>query len=401
MDFNPLSPEFRADPYATWAGLRAEQPVYVIDAMATCVVSRYDDVVHVLKNPNLFSSSAIGMNIRGRETRTVINTDPPLHTQLRGLVNRAFTPRMVADMEPRIREITSGLLDAIATTGETDIVRDLAVPLPVTVIAELLGVDPALREDFKRWSTAVVNQDAARQSAEAGGSTDAVLENERTMDAFTSYFEGVIEERRQRPGGDDLISAIVRAEDSDLQLTPDDLLAFTGLLLIAGNETTTNLIGNAILALLTHPDEMTKVRANPSLVPNMVEEALRWDSPVQFLFRTTTADTEIGGTTIRQGMGVIPVYASANRDDARFPDAERFDITRNTQGHLAFGYGVHFCLGAPLARLEAKVALEQALVRLPQMRRADDAPLERVNSLFLRGLTSLPLAFEPTSVAAG
>jgi cytochrome P450 len=401
MDFNPLSPEFRADPYPTWAALRAEDPVHVIDAMSTCVVTRYDDVVHVLKNPSLFSSSAIGMNVRGRETRTVINTDPPLHTDLRGLVNRAFTPRMVADMEPRIREITAGLLDAIAATGETDIVRDLAVPLPVTVIAELLGVDPALREDFKRWSTAVVNQDAVRQTAEAGGSADAVHDNERAMEDFTSYFEGVIEERRRRPGGNDLISAIVRAEDSDLQLTPDDLLAFTALLLIAGNETTTNLIGNAIVALLTHPDEMAKLQSDPALLPNMIEEALRWDSPVQFLFRTATADTEIAGTKIRQGLGVIPVYASANRDDARFPDAARFDVTRNTQGHLAFGYGVHFCLGAPLARLEAKVALEQALLRLPQMRRIDDAPLERVNSLFLRGLTSLPLVFDPTAVPAG
>ena len=392
MDFNPFSPEFQTDPYPTYAAMRRDAPVYRTDGWNAAVVTRYDDVVQVLKSPSLFSSRAIGMQLRGRPTRTVINTDPPVHTELRGLVNRAFTPRMVADLEPRIREITAGLLDRIVEDGETDLVRDLAVPLPVTVIAELLGVEPERHDDFKRWSTASVTQ-------EQGMSEEGQRRLEHEIDEFATYFERAIDERRGRPGAD-LISAVLAAEESDLRLTPDDLVAFVGLLLIAGNETTTNLIGNAVLALLDHPDELAKVRADPSLIPNMVEEALRWDSPVQFLFRTATQATEIAGTKIDAGMMVIPAYASANRDETRFPDSDRFDVTRNTQGHLAFGYGVHFCLGAPLARLEARVALEQVLERLPGLRRMDEAPLARVNSMFLRGLQSLPLAFEATPVPA-
>ena len=392
MDFNPLSPEFQADPYPSYAAMRREAPVLRVDGWNAAVVTRYDDVVQVLKSPDLFSSRAIGMDLRGRPTRTVINTDPPVHTELRGLVNRAFTPRMVADLEPRIREITRALLDAIIEKGETDLVRDLAVPLPVTVIAELLGVEADRHDDFKRWSTAAVSQD---QNLDDEG----LRRRAANIDEFASYFERAIDERRGRPGSD-LISAVLAAEESELRLTPDDLVAFVGLLLIAGNETTTNLIGNAVLALLEHPEELAKVRADRALVPNMVEEALRWDSPVQFLFRTATADVEIGGTKIGEGMTVVPSYASANRDERRFPDPDRFDVTRNTQGHLAFGYGVHFCLGAPLARLEARVALEQVLDRLPGLRRADDAPLPRIASMFLRGLQSLPLAFEATPVPA-
>jgi cytochrome P450 len=262
MEFNPFSPEFHADPYPSYAQLRREAPVLRMDSANTAVITRYDDVVQVLKSPNLFSSRAIGMQLRGRPTRTVINTDPPVHTELRGLINRAFTPRMVADLEPRIREITTDLIDAIVEKGETDLVRDLAVPLPVTVIAELLGVEPERHDDFKRWSTAAVTQ-------ERDLGDDGQRQLERDIDEFASYFERAIDERRGRPGTD-LISAVLAAEQSDLQLTPDDLVAFAGLLLIAGNETTTNLIGNAVLALLEHPHQLAKVRADRALIPNMV-----------------------------------------------------------------------------------------------------------------------------------
>ncbi|HZP57380.1 MAG TPA: cytochrome P450 [Dehalococcoidia bacterium] len=391
MDFNPMSPEFRLDPYPTYAAMRRDAPVY--RSAGYVVVTRYDDVVSVLRQPNLFSSSAIGMNVRGRPARTIINTDPPVHTRIRGVINRAFTPRMVADLEPMIRRVTARLLDRMCERGEGDIVRDLAVPLPVTVIAHLLGVDPDRQEDFKRWSTAVISETA-------GLPDDERARVERDTDEFQDYFDAAIAERRERPGGDDLISAIVRAQQEDEELlSADDVLAFTGLLLIAGNETTTNLIGNAVLALLAHPEQMARVREEPALVPNLVEEALRWDSPVQFLFRTATEDTEIAGEPIAAGTTIIPVYASANRDDARFPEGDRFDVTRNAQGHVAFGYGVHFCLGAPLARLEARVALEQALARLPGLRRAGDTPPERVPSLFLRGVQSLRVAFDRVDAA--
>jgi cytochrome P450 len=205
-----------------------------------------------------------------------------------------------------------------------------------------------------------------------------------------------VEQRRREPQ-DDLVSALVRAEGEDATLTNEEMVAFAMLLLIAGNETTTNLLGNAMLALTEHPDEMRNVAGDPSLIPSMVEEALRYDSPVQFLFRTATQDVELGGTTIPQGNAVVPIYASGNRDDRKYPDAARFDVTRNPQGHLAFGLGIHFCLGAPLARLEAKVAFEE-LLRLRGIARAGTA--ERIDSLFLRGLKHLPLSFEAAAVRA-
>jgi len=393
MEFNPLSPEFREDPYPAYAELREHAPAFRNESFNATIVTRYDDVAYVLKNPALFSSSAISMNIRGKPTRTIINTDPPLHTRMRNLVNRAFTPRMVADMEPRIRQITRELLGAAVGSGEMELIGDLAAPLPVTVIAEILGVDPALRTDFKRWSNAVVNGDMA---AVAGGDRAQI---DRDIQEFQSFFERAIEERRRQPK-DDLISAVLRVDpDDEAPLAPDEVLAFTGLLLIAGNETTTNLMGNAMLALFEHPDQLGAVAAEPARIPNMVEEALRYDSPVQFLFRTATRDVDIAGTTVPAGSTVIPVYASANRDDRKFPGADRFDIARNTQGHLAFGMGVHFCLGAPLARLEARVMFEELFARTVGFRRID-APLARVNSLFLRGLTSLPFAFEPAPAPA-
>ncbi len=393
-ELNPLDPKFQADPYPTYAELRDEAPVFKAGDFGFYAISRYDDVSHVLKNPHLFSSSAITMNIRGNPSRTIINTDPPLHTNIRNMVNRAFTPRMVAELEPRIREITAGLLDRVAARGEMDVVLDLAIPLPVTVIAEILGVEVERRDDFKRWSNSIIGGEAATTDEERA-------RIERDGGEFTEYFAEAIRARRAEPR-DDLISALVKASDEDAvaHLSEDDLVAFTGLLLIAGNETTTNLIGNATLALLRHPDQLEAVLANPSLIPNMVEEALRWDSPVQFLFRTTSADTEIAGTPIPAGATIIPLYASANRDERKFPDPDRFDVTRNAQGHLAFGLGVHFCLGAPLARLEARVALEQLLARMPHLRRIDEAPLDRVSSIFLRGLRSLPLAFDAAAAAA-
>jgi cytochrome P450 len=392
MEFNPFDPEFRANPYPTYTRLREESPVHVMPEMGFAAISRYDDVVSVLKRTDEFSSSAMGINTRTGPQRTVINTDPPDHAHLRGLVNRAFTPKMVADMEPRIRAITRGLIDAVVERGRFDVVTDLAVPLPVTVIAEILGIETERRDDFKRWSTSVLQESRGLSEAEAAAMV-------RDYDELQDYLEAAIAERRIRPRGD-LISAVVAAEQGEQPLTPDEVLAFTILLLIAGNETTTNLIGNMMLALVRHPEQLVAVEDDRTLIPNVVEEALRYDAPVQFLFRKATRDTEVGGVPIPAGMEVVPMFGSANRDDRRYPDGDAFDVRRNAQGHVAFGHGIHFCLGAPLARIEARVALEEMLASMRRFERADEAPLPRVTSLFMRGVTSLPLTFESMKMPA-
>lgn len=390
MQFNPMSPEFRRDPYATYAALRREAPVFRATA-GLWTVARYDDVVAVLRGHERFSSTGIQMSGGLLGTRTIINTDPPVHTRMRNIVNRAFTPRMVADLEPRIREITTQLLDRVAPAGAMDYVADLAVPLPVRIIAEILGVDPDRGEEFKQWSSAIIGMSSPGGAASDQSSLTA---------AFEAYFTAAIAQRTRAPQ-DDLISAVAReAAADDDPLSAEEVLAFTALLLVAGNETTTNLLGNAMLHLLAHPEQLELVRREPQRVPDLVEEALRYDSPVQFLFRRATQDVEIGGETIPAGDTVIPMYASANRDESKFPDAARFDVTRNAQGHVAFGHGVHFCLGAPLARLEARVALEETLRRLPAVGRADRGEPQRLDSVFLRGLARLPLTFESAPVAS-
>ena len=381
MGFNPFDTAFKADPYAVYAELREHAPAPEPN-LNFWPISRYDDVSFVLKNAALFSSAAMGVGAVGGQsggTRSIISSDPPDHTQLRGLVNRAFTPRMVAEMEPRIREITRELLARVAPSGRMDIVDDLAMPLPVTIIAEILGVEASRRDDFKRWSNATIGNSAGPLSEDRA----------RDIAEFQQFFAEVVEVRRRAPQ-DDMVSALVRAEGADATLTTDEIISFAMLLLIAGNETTTNLIGNAMLALTEHPDELRKVVDDPSLIPSMIEEALRYDSPVQFLFRQATEDVDVGGAIIPKGSAVVPIYASGNRDDRKYTDAARFDVTRNPQGHLAFGQGIHFCLGAPLARLEARVAFEE-LLRLRNIERTGEA--ERIESLFLRGLQHLPLSF--------
>ena len=319
-------------------------------------------------------------------SRSLITSDPPAHGPMRSLVNRGFTPRRIAALEPRIRAIARAALDAVEGKGELDLVSDFSIPLPVTVIAEMLGVEPDRHADFKRWSDCIMS---AITGSAAGLRPEILLQ---AFKELTEYMTAVVEARRAQPR-EDLISTLIRAEVGETALTPIEILMFTLLLLVAGNETTTNLLGNAMLALLAHPAELARVQRDPGLIPGLVEEALRFDGPVQFVLRRATQDVELAGTRIPAGATVMPMIGSANRDDAQFPDADRFDVTRNPQGHLGFGVGIHFCLGASLARLEARVALEELLARFSSLERTQP-DVEYVDSFLVRGLKRLPLRFE-------
>jgi cytochrome P450 len=391
--FDPMDPGFREDPYPSYARMRAESPVLRRPGLPFFTVSRYDDVLHVVRTPEVFSSAPLHMGPGGvplgrgaTMTETIIGHDGQAHDRLRTLVNRAFAPRRIAALEPRIREITREAIDAFVTKGECDLIADLAVPLPVTVIAELLGVAPEHQADFKRWSDVFV---------EAGNppmTPDRTRVTLACVDEFHDYFAEAVERRRLEPG-DDLISVLVTAETEEGCLSDEEVRAFCLILLVAGNETTTNLIGNAVLTLLEHPGELSKLRGAPARIPDAVEETLRFESPIQWLPRLASCDTRIAGIELPKGALVLPMYGSANRDEARFPHADRFDIDRDTRGHLGFGFGTHFCLGAGLARLEGRVALEEILERLPGLERTG-APLERAASVFIRGLAKLPLRFD-------
>ncbi len=388
---NLFDPAFREDPHSFYAQSRARAPLEQVDPMGAWLVTGYDAVVEVLKNPGIYSSEAM----HGAMTLTkssdpeddgppnmVITTDPPTHDRLRMLVNRGFTPSRIGPIEPRIREIADDLFAAMDARGECDLVADLAVPLPVRVIAELLGVDPDRYEDFKRWSQAAISIFGKPVSPEVRAAADV------SIDELSDYIEAMAELRRVEPR-QDLISVLV-AKEAEEALDLDEVVGFVILILIAGNETTTNLIGNTAIALLDNPDQLAAVQAEPALMPDLVEEALRHGAPVQLLFRQTKREVELAGVKLPAGAIVMPSYAAANRDPARFPDPDRFDVRRNAQGHLAFGLGIHFCLGAGLARLEARVAFEGLVPRLEKLERCDSRT-QWSESPFLRGPVELRL----------
>ena len=325
MNYNPFLPEVKDNPYPYYQWLRDHAPVYKVEPLGFYAVSRYEDVQFVLKNHALFSSEIVGKaGLGGNDTKTIISCDPPDHTRLRTIVNRGFTPRVIADWEPRIKQIVDTLIHNVPREGEFDLIAELAMPLPVRVIAEMLGVEPERQTDFKHWSDIIVNTYGVGHAMTPEERTDA----ERELERFQTYFRGMMARRRIDPG-DDLISTLVQAESEDDRLSADEVMAFTALLLVAGNETTTNLIGNAVIALLENPDQLRKVVDDPSLVPNMVEEALRYDAPVQLLFRQAMEDVEVAGTVIPKGAAVLPLFASANRDERKYP--QRRQVRRHAR----------------------------------------------------------------------
>jgi cytochrome P450 len=397
-DFNPLDPRLRTDPYAVYRELREESPVYWQPGMQTWVLTRYQDNLAALRDHAAFSSErtrARNVLVQQLEsyrlssgplgtTPTMLSIDPPAHTRMRSLANKAFTPRVDERSRPHIAEIAEELLDALPEPGSLDVVADLAVPLPMIVIAEVLGVPVSDRERFRGWSNDI--------AASLGGpfQPQDVLDRARdSSNAVADYFRDLIARRRGEPR-DDLISALMAAEEQGDLLTEDELIATCILLLIAGNETTTHLIGNGMLALLRNPDQRRRLQADPSLILTAVDEMLRYEGSVQMTSRIVDHDLDFRGQHFEEGQVVLLLLGAANRDPEQFPDPEVFDVSRRPNRHLAFGQGIHYCLGAPLALAEAQIAFQTLLRRLPEPEPAFDEP-DWGRSFVLRGLRSLPI----------
>ncbi len=375
------------NPFPWYDLMRKNRPVFYDERNGIWHVFRYTDVKKVLSDHSSFSSSEGRVESSSNPIgSSIISTDPPRHTRLRSLVSKAFTPKRVQEMAPRIREIAEELAQKIADNDECDLVEDYSGPLPVIVIAELLGIPPGDRKKFKKWSEALV-------SGTSEGMDDTSTEYFDPQTAMAGYFREVIEMKRKNPGND-LISSLLEAELDGEKLSEFDLLGFCVLLLVAGNETTTNLITNALLTLSGNPEEYGKILNDRTLIPAMIEEVLRFRSPVQSMFRTCIRDTELGGFTIHNGEPVLAWIGSANHDDEEFTESEKFIMERSPNRHIAFGEGVHFCLGAPLARLEAKIAMETLLEKAGRVTVRKDAKLEPLGGVIVFGVQHLPVKTE-------
>lgn len=395
-----LSPAFKADPYPTYAQLREYAPVYravLPDGVPVWIVTRYNDVQAVLKDERFSKNYRRAMTPEQLAqlppvpdmfltlNNNLLAHDPPDHTRLRTLVSKAFTPRMVDQLRPRIQQLANDLLDQVQPRGQMDLLTDYAFPLPITVICEMLGIPVADRDQFRRWSNVLVSSTSALEDApevlQAGGE-------------FARYLLALVAERRAAPQAD-LVSGLIAAEEQGDTLSEDELLGMIFLLLVAGHETTVNLIGNGMLALLQHPDQLAKLKAEPSLIKGAIEELLRYNGPVETSTeRFALEDVTLEDVTIAKGDMVLVVLASADRDASQFADPDTLDIERTNNRHLAFGHGIHFCLGAPLARLEGQIAISTLLRRMPKLQLAvPAAELVWRPGLLLRGLQQLPVAF--------
>lgn len=366
------------DIYDWYRQMQASHTVYYDETRVSWLVFRYDDVMRAMLDHETFSSERT-INPDGSvdpiASGSFIGMDPPRHRELRTLVSQAFTPRMVAMLEPRITAIVHELLDRVQDRGEMDIVDDLAFPLPITVIAELLGVPTRDREQFRQWSNDFVGPDYALRLS--------------TSKKIAQYFHELIGLRRREPQ-DDLVSALISAEVDGERLPVQDILGTCLLILIAGHETTTGLISNALACLDEHREALHEIMEQPGLIPMAIEEVLRYRTVVHTLPRVVAVDTVFCGQEIKAGNLLLPLFASANLDEAQFPNANSFDIHRAPNRHLGFGYGIHFCLGAPLARLETRIALTAMFERFPNLRRVQGVPIELRPSSFIYGLKHLP-----------
>lgn len=395
FEFNPFDDGTRRDPFAVYARARREHPVYVHAGTPIVSVFRYDDVQAILKDSATWSNNfppPPGIDPSKLPGPSMLGQDPPEHTRLRSLVSQAFTPRIIRRLEPRMYEIANELLDRALEARETDFVQALTYPLPVIIIAEIIGIPPADREQFKVWSDAAVEN--------LGTALFVPPEPERLERLSTLladmgvYFSELAAARRRQPR-EDLLTGLVQAEVEGSKLTQDEMIRMLVLLLVAGNETTTTLIGNTVVELLAHPQALRQLRADPTLVDSAIEEVLRHSSPVQLDPRRAMRAVELHGHTVQPNQIVVSWIGSANHDEGMFADPERFDITRQDNRHLAFGFGPHYCLGANLARLEAQVALHALLKRTRAFERTDDRLLPLHPSIVFRGYTELPLRLVP------
>lgn len=392
FSFNPFDDQTRRNPFPLYGRARRECPVYQHPGLPIVSVFRYADIHAILKDPETWSSRFPPRPGIDPDQLGMLTQDAPEHTRLRGLVNQAFTHRIISRLESRLNKIVSTLLDDALEQREVDFVDAFASPLPVIAIAEIIGIPAADRGRFKKWSDVVVQQ--VGTTLFVPPSPDKAEQLERLRAEMGAYFSALADERRRAPG-EDLLTGLVHAEVAGSRLTHEEMLRMLILLLVAGNETITTLIGNAVLELLAHPGELARLRAEPGLMASAVEEVLRYSSPIVSVPRRAARCAELHGQTIDIGQVVFTWLGSANHDEAAFADAERFDIARDDNRHLAFGVGTHYCLGGNLARLEAQVALRALLARTRSFERTTNDPLPLHPSVIFRGVTKLPLRLVP------
>jgi len=380
---------YAREPHDLWTWMRANAPVYHDEKNDVWAVTRYRDVLAVEKDPVTFSSRR-SPRPHGDPLPMMISMDDPAHHQRRSLVNRGFTPRRVRDREGEIRRICDEIIDKVCERGECDFVWDIAAPLPLILIGDMLGFERDAYDDLLRWSddmirgTTVGDEEVRLKSMEAGM-------------AYREYQLGVIADRRTKPLQSDLVSVLCHAEIDGRRLDDESLVQETLLILIGGDETSRHVISGGMLALLANPDQKALLAGHPERMEVGVEELLRWVSPIKDMSRTVARDVELEGQQLREGDQLIVVYPSANRDETVFADPFRLDVTREPNPHLAFGFGTHFCLGASLARLELRIMFDRILTRLPDLQLASDAPLPYRASNFIVGPEAMPVTFSPTA----